>query len=52
MNQSDKGKPQTKIKSRGFGRYGVYKKVGIDWVLKKTFYSLHQARRYQKGFKK
>ena len=41
---------QTKIKREGH-LYRVYKLVASEWKLKRTFYTLHQARRYVKGFK-
>lgn len=41
----------TKVKREGY-MYRVYKKVGEAWKLKRTFFSMHQAKRYEKGMHK
>jgi hypothetical protein len=48
----DRKKEETKIKRVPGGLYRVYKLVNGNWKIKKTFYSMRQARQYEKGFKR
>lgn len=52
MNPLEPIKVETKIQREGLTTYRVYKKVAGTWKLKKTFYTRHQARRYEKGMHK
>lgn len=47
-----KSLPLVKIKRVRGGLYRVYKLVNGNYKIKRTFFTMHQANRYVKGFKK